>query len=500
MRTCPLLLIASLLAPLHAHAQTPKGKRKPKKTIYDFSDMTIEGELVAPSSSTLSFRVGGAQDLAFARAQIERGQVPRPEAITIEGLFAKHDLAPPPPSPCPRLLCAFGAAAPAALPHDPKSRYLAQISMSSSLNRATFQRAPLHLVIVIDSSGSMAGRPLSTAKAAARALLGQLQEKDQYSILSFSGQVRRLVQQQNGSRRGDGQRALSSLRARGSTAMSAGLRAAFKLAQQSVGRFDGTTRVVLLTDERPNVGRTDANSFMAIARDASQKGVGLTTLGVGRGFDPALAHKVSSVRGGNLFYLPSPERAQQTIEDRFASMVTELGYDLRIELSPAPGMRIQEVFGIPSERLERKGERVIVEVETLFLSKKKGALFVSLSGPPLMERALALQVNLQYLEQSGPRRSTQHDLYISPMTPTIERGVALIDQYTSMKRATRAYHQGDVNQAHRLLSSMMDRLLMHEDPSLRAEVRTVAQLEARMKPAIASRAPEATANTFEFSD
>ncbi|MEZ4469028.1 MAG: hypothetical protein R3F43_32500 [bacterium] len=42
--------------------------------------------------------------------------------------------------------------------------------------------------------------------------------------------------------------------------------------------FHGTSRV-MLTDERPNVGRTDAGSFMAMARAASKGGIGLTTVG-----------------------------------------------------------------------------------------------------------------------------------------------------------------------------------------------------------------------------
>jgi hypothetical protein len=44
-------------------------------------------------------------------------------------------------------------------------------------------------------------------------------------------------------------------------------------------RFDGTTRVMLFTDEQPNVGRTDATSFAAMAEEASRGGIGLTTIG-----------------------------------------------------------------------------------------------------------------------------------------------------------------------------------------------------------------------------
>src|SRR5512144_1012814 len=47
-------------------------------------------------------------------------------------------------------------------------------------------RPPLSLAIVIDRSGSMEGEPLANAKAAAANLVAQLDERDAFSIVTYS--------------------------------------------------------------------------------------------------------------------------------------------------------------------------------------------------------------------------------------------------------------------------------------------------------------------------
>ena len=51
-------------------------------------------------------------------------------------------------------------------------------------------RGPLNLVLVIDRSGSMAGRRISKVKKALRMLIEQLDAKDFVSIVSFSNSAR----------------------------------------------------------------------------------------------------------------------------------------------------------------------------------------------------------------------------------------------------------------------------------------------------------------------
>ena len=94
-------------------------------------------------------------------------------------------------------------------------------------------------------------------------------------------------------------RSIDEIQSNGSTYMEAGLKVGYETAFASQDGFKGSTRLMLFTDEQPNVGRTDAASFIGMALEASKRNVGLTTIGVGVQFDASLATKVSSTRGGN---------------------------------------------------------------------------------------------------------------------------------------------------------------------------------------------------------
>ena len=45
-----------------------------------------------PQPGEIGATPGGSQDLRFARELVVSGNVPPPEAITVEGMFSEHDL------------------------------------------------------------------------------------------------------------------------------------------------------------------------------------------------------------------------------------------------------------------------------------------------------------------------------------------------------------------------------------------------------------------------
>ena len=141
--------------------------------------------------------------------------------------------------------------------------------------------------------------------------------------------------------------------------MEAGLRVGLDLAEESGESFEGATRLMLFTDERPNVGATDSGSFMDLARRASKRGIGMTTVGVGVQFGAELASKISSVRGGNLFFFPDANDMVEVFTDEFDTMVTELAYDFSLVMVPRSGLRIAGVYGIPRDQLRWQDGRAI---------------------------------------------------------------------------------------------------------------------------------------------
>jgi hypothetical protein len=67
----------------------------------------------------------------------------------------------------------------------PEVRYLAQLGFSSNLDPKTWKRAPLHLVAVVDKSGSMSGQPLELVKESLIKVVSQMGSDDELSIVLY---------------------------------------------------------------------------------------------------------------------------------------------------------------------------------------------------------------------------------------------------------------------------------------------------------------------------
>lgn len=452
-----------------------------KMNAYDFSADAIDGSMGATP--------GGAQDIQYFRDRVKAGEIPHANTFTPEGLFSEHDLPLAAGRACDQTLCTVGEATGAALIAQPEVQYLAQLGFSSGLDPKTFRRAPLNLVAVIDKSGSMSGQPLDLVKESLYRVLDQLGPDDQLSIVLYGDRAHEHLAPTSVRDKAAIAAGIAAIQSAGSTAMEEGLRVGYELAARSARGFRGTSRVMLFTDERPNVGATDRHSFMGMAREASRGGVGLTTVGVGVQFGAELATAISSVRGGNLFFFPDSARMTKVFREEFDTMVTELAYDLKLEVSPAPGLKIAGIYGIPGKAVEwAPGGALRVSVETIFLSRKKGAIYVAfapadrnLPGPrPAAEQALG-RVSLAYLETGGKSRASAVDLVYRPgqtASVGLRRGARLVDQATALAKAATLHHEkNDQEGAYQLVHALGGLYRQDRDPDLADERTLVFALE-----------------------
>jgi Ca-activated chloride channel family protein len=462
-----------------AGAQTP-----PDEDDYDaVSSIVVTG----------SIRQGGAQDIQHFREAAEEGEMPRPESLTVEGLMGEHNLTLPSRSGCDQLMCLTTESVRAALPTRPEDKVFVGLGFSSNVEPAQL-RQPLNLVAVVDKSGSMQGEPLERVKLSLAQIVRQMRPEDQISVVLYGDQSHIFLPPTRiASGRDAALRAIAEIKSAGSTNMEAGLKVGYQLAFDTAPAFTGRTRLMLFTDEQPNVGRTDAGSFVGMAEAASRQKIGLTTIGVGVQFDGALAAKVSSARGGNLFFIAKDEDVKTVFGDQLDAMVTEVAHDVRIRLMPAPGYRISGVFGVPDGLMTNAGEgEVAITVPTAFLSRNGGGIFVSVAKAgarahlPATELARGrplLSAALNYVSAADDRRGSQRVVAGSPSnTPSTALQVAhaLVDEYLVLKDATLAFHRdGKPKQAFQLLTGLSSRLSSLSVATLHGERTLVARLLAK---------------------
>jgi Ca-activated chloride channel homolog len=447
-------------------------------SLHEEIDPAREVVIVNGSNSTW----GTDNDGNTLRRPVTNFQIPYPEAFPVERLLGQHTIALAGTATCPRQLCLVGESIEAQLVAQPQAHYLVGLGFGSNLTHGSGQRAPLNLVAVIDRSESMRGAPLELVKRSLGEVVRHLTPKDQLAIVLYGSAAETYVPPTLITPRSRKQllAAIDRIQCDGSASMPVGLGFGYRVADAAGADFDGTDRVMLFTDERPDVTNTAADGFVALTYRGAQLGIGLTTVGVGVPFDAQWAAMAGSVRGGNSFFMQDAADATGLFSSRLADLVGELAHDVRISITPAPGYRIADVHGLNGALLSFRGQTLEIAIPTAFSGSD---VFISLAGQPgTPSTELLADVAAAYTSLQGGTMQLEPLRVTRPVMPSPGMQLArlLIDESAVLRRATAAYHvDGDQHAAFDCLHAFAAKLRNTKLGGLAAERRLVNSLEER---------------------
>lgn len=429
---------------------------------------------------------GGVQDMGLARALIAEGRVPPAAAFVVEGMFSEHELGLE-GAPCATDLC-VRAATGVAPGLDGETAGWIQLGLSSPFKPETYQAPPLSVVAAVDVSGSMGwdyGKretPAAIAIATLRSIAARLRPEDRIAVITYGSNVVTKLELTPGDDRPAIDAAIDRIGGGGSTNMEAGMRRAFAIAGAAT---TPDVRVMVFTDVQPNVGATSASEFERMAAGAAEDGVGLTVFGCGYGLDPERLLAMSHLRGGNAFNLFDLEDVDELMADDWPYLASPIAYDLELGFD---GGEPRALFGFPADAAGEVG----LEIATVFLSRRKGALLVQTA------EAIDATVELRYRDRAGVDHA--ESLAVSSADRELDaRGhwaeqsavaktTALAVAVTGMAEAARLY-PGDRAAALEQASRVADRLAADAetlgDPALVPEV----ELARALRDLIAAGAP-----------
>jgi len=201
-------------------------------------------------------------------------------------------------------------------------------------------RLPLHLVLVIDRSGSMAGGKLTTAIEAAAYLARRLSPTDELAIVTYDDDVRLNVPLAPvGTTAAQLEYPLRGIYPGGMTNLSGGwLKGLEQL--HAVPGGTGPKKILLLSDGQANQGITDAAVLVQMTRGASDDGVGTTTIGFGEGFDEDLMTGMADAGAGNAYFAATTEEAPRIFADEFTGLASIVAQNLSVELRPSDDVKM----------------------------------------------------------------------------------------------------------------------------------------------------------------
>jgi Ca-activated chloride channel family protein len=197
---------------------------------------------------------------------------------------------------------------------------------------------PRDITLVLDVSGSMAGRKVEQARAAGRQLLATLRPADRFRLIDFSSDVRtfqnEFVPATDANIR-QASRYLDALDASGGTNIEGALREAVRPAIT-----EGHLPIVLfLTDGEPTVGETQPDRLAAIASDANARS-GETrrifTFGLGSDVNVSLLETLALEGRGTSQFVRPDESVERTVGIVASRLVGPVLTDVRIRVEGDP--------------------------------------------------------------------------------------------------------------------------------------------------------------------
>jgi Ca-activated chloride channel family protein len=197
-------------------------------------------------------------------------------------------------------------------------------------------RAPLHLALVIDRSGSMAGPKLEITKECAAFLVRRLEPTDELAVIAYDDEVNLIAPLAPVAP--SLLPVIGSIYPGGSTNLSGGWLKGLEELRRASG--DGARKVLLLTDGQANVGVEDTPSLAAMAGNALGQGAGTTSIGFGADFSEELLTQMAEAGGGRSYYAASAEDAPGIFAKEFEGLLHLVAQNVSVEIRPGSDVKI----------------------------------------------------------------------------------------------------------------------------------------------------------------
>ncbi len=194
-----------------------------------------------------------------------------------------------------------------------------------------------NLVFLIDVSGSMnSANKLPLLKQSFKLLVEQLRPQDRVAIVVYSGAAGLVLESTPGSDKAKINASLDLLTAGGSTAGSAGINLAYKVAKENFIP-NGNNRVILASDGDFNVGTSSNAELVRLIETKRDEGIFLTVLGFGMGnYKDSRFEELSNAGNGNYFYIDNILEAKKVfVVDLWGTLYT-IAKDVKIQVEFNP--------------------------------------------------------------------------------------------------------------------------------------------------------------------
>ncbi len=328
-------------------------------------------------------------------------------------------------------------------------------------------RALINLSLVLDRSGSMSGEALLYSKKACQFVADQMNVSDLLSLVAFDDQVQTIIPPSKVTHKDLIKHRIESIETGGTTNLSGGMIEGAQHVRKN--KTDGVVnRVILLSDGHANEGVTGKQKLFAIAKEYRSSGGGISTMGVGDGFDEELMEGIAEHGGGNFYYIDKADGIPEIFEQELEGLLSVVAQNVKLTLNPSDGTQIVAIYGYLAE--EQSGKPVL-QLGDIYHNEVKSILIELAFYPHIQGEHNVIQLNWDYIDvtESAVACSTQIEIsasFTSDINLLNEPGNAIVEQQVELTKSAKviedamvAFDNGDMEQGQKLLKAQADQML-----------------------------------------
>ncbi len=270
-----------------------------------------------------------------------------------------------------------------------------RIGLEGAAGDTGASRMPVNVAIVIDRSGSMQSEDkIGKAREAAIMGLSRLGSSDIAAVVAYNHEVELLAPASKVTDHGALERLIAQLTANGNTALYAGTDQGIREVEKFIAR-DKVNRVILISDGLANVGPSSPEELAALGRRAGSKGISVTTIGLGLGYNEDLMAKLAYNSDGNHAFAETGDDLVRIFNSEFGDVLSVAASEIIIHIECRAGWKPIRMLG---REAEIKGQSVTARLNQLYGKQQKYLLLeVEVPEGATVGEADVADVRLSYL-------------------------------------------------------------------------------------------------------
>ena len=271
-----------------------------------------------------------------------------------------------------------------------------KVGLSGMADGSAARRTPLNVALVLDKSGSMGSEAkMANAKRGAIEVVERLSYDDVLALVVYDTGPRVVIPAQPVRDKDRLIDIISSIRPGGRTALYGGV----CLGADEVRRhlsWEYENRIILLSDGLANVGPSSTGDLTYLGRDLGNKGITVTTIGVGTDYNEDLMTALADRSGGNSYFASSSSELPRIFAEEIGEAMAVAAREVRIRVMCTGGARPVSIVGREGDI---SGQSMTVTIGKVYGKSDKYALFEVQAPAEATGRSLDVaEVSVQYVD------------------------------------------------------------------------------------------------------